>query len=129
LYQFGQAGLDMPVPADYTGSGRTEVAVYRPTTSQWFALSPGGGSLVVAEYFGAPGDQPVPADYEGIGKADIAVYRPATSQWFINRANGTVGAQMFGQSNVDVPVPGDYEGTGRADVAVFRPTTGEWFIE
>jgi hypothetical protein len=40
---FGAPGLDTPVPGDYDGTGRSELAVYRPTTAQWFVIGPGGG--------------------------------------------------------------------------------------
>lgn len=39
---------DVPAPGDYDGVGRTEMAVFRPASSQWFVLNPltGGGHLV-----------------------------------------------------------------------------------
>src|SRR5207302_2617628 len=65
---------DVPVPGDYDGTGHLELAVYRPTTAQWFILGPRGGRAVS---FGAPNlDMPVPGDYDGDGKTDMAVYRP-----------------------------------------------------
>ena len=39
---FGSAG-DIPVPGDYTGVGYDEVAVYRPSTGQFFVLIPTPG--------------------------------------------------------------------------------------
>ena len=126
---------DRPVPADYDGDGRADLAIYRAATGEWFI----SGSLGVfrTATFGAPassglGDIPVPADYDGDGKADLAIYRPATGQWFIfGSATGfrttTFGAPASGGPG-DIPVPGDYDGDGKADLAIYRPATGQWFI-
>ena len=53
------------------------MAVYRPSTGQWFVRN----QFVIQ--FGDPGDVPVPADYNGDGLADIAVYRPSAGRWFV----------------------------------------------
>ena len=29
---------DQPLPGDYDGDGRTDIAVYRPATGRWFVL-------------------------------------------------------------------------------------------
>ncbi len=69
---FGWAGVDIPVPGDYDGTGHTEIAVYRPTTAQWFVAG-----LPQPIAFGWAGvDTPVAGDFDGDGKADIAVYPP-----------------------------------------------------
>ena len=85
---------DIPVPADYNGDGITEVAVFRPLTSQWFV----NGVGVFLWGFGT--DIPVPADYVGDGKARIAVYRPASpAAWYISG----VGTFFWGNST-DIPI-------------------------
>jgi hypothetical protein len=77
LATFG-GGNDIPVRGDFTGDGVDEVAVYRPSTGQWFI---NGHSITVLG--GEPGDVPVPADYDGDGITDRAVYRPSTGEWWM----------------------------------------------
>jgi hypothetical protein len=47
----------VPVPADYDGDASADVAVYRPSTGQWFVRD-GNPALVT---WGASGDQPLRA--------------------------------------------------------------------
>ena len=124
-------GLTLTIAAtagDYDGDGKADVAVYRPTSAQWFIrTSPTTYSSVV---FGLPGvDLPVPADYDGDGKADLAVYRPTTGQWFIRGSAAGFIAITYGLPGADLPVPADYDGDGKADLAVYRPGLGRWFIQ
>ena len=72
------AATDQPVPADYDGDGRADLAVWRPGTGTWWILTSTSGfrtedRLAVAWGSGRLLDVPVPADYDGDGRADLAV--------------------------------------------------------
>ena len=106
--------------SDYDGDGRTDTAIWRPSTHEWSIINSSTGAART-QLWGDPGDWPVPADYDGDGHTDIAIWRPSTGEWWIiNSSTGIGWAQQWGDPD-DVPVPGDYDGDGRTDIAIWRP--------
>ena len=95
-HRLGAPCGDIPVPGDYDGDGKNDVAVYRKSTGDWFIRFAAGGSAW--HQWGAPwlDDLPVPADYDGDGVTDVAVYRNATGQWFIAYSGGGAAAVDWG---------------------------------
>jgi CSLREA domain-containing protein len=110
-------------PFDFDGDGRTDFAVFRPSTGTWFLNRSTAGAFAVQ--FGSGSDRLAPADYDGDGKTDIAVWREASFAHFyiLNSSNNTVRGEQFGTTG-DIPVPGDWDGDGRADPAVYRVFVG-----
>ena len=121
---FGSGTLDIPFQGDLDGDGKTDLILYRPSTSQWFVQESSGG---FQQYnFGAPGDIPVVGDFDGVGHDELAVYQPSTGQWFVAGHAG-VFATFGGPSDIPVALR-NYYGTGQDVLAVFRPSTGQWFV-
>jgi hypothetical protein len=85
--EFGKDG-DIPVPADYNGDGKVDLAVFRPKEGHWLIKGPGTagwkestGNVELA--FGKKGDIPFAGDFYGEGKARLAVYRPDEGRVYI----------------------------------------------
>ncbi len=119
---------DVPAAEDYDGDGFADVAIWRPSTGDWWRHFSSLGPQPVFNW-GIPGDIPVPADYDGDGKADMAVFRPANSYWYIWRS-GTSPPPLVFQYGVasDLPIPADYNGDGKADAAIYRPPDRTWWV-
>ena len=99
---------DVPVPADYDGDGKADLAIWRGADSVWYIRPSANPNAPILQLWGTSNapyfDTPCPADYDGDGKADIAVWRK-DGTWFVLRsANNTNLIQVHGQ-NGDAPVP------------------------
>ena len=77
------------MPGDYDGDGKTDLAVYRPSTGD--VVSSGcrarNYTTFVSYQWGLSGDIPVPGDFDGDGKTDVAVFRPSTGTWSLLKSS------------------------------------------
>ena len=128
---------DYPVPGDYDGDGKFDIAVQRPGTmraSSVFYAYLSGSSTTAITSFGRGGDIAVPGDYDGDGKTDLAVVRDAVTSgqnfiWYIlPSSGGSYYSFAWGLADVDKTAQADYDGDGKTDPTVWRSTTGTFWI-
>jgi hypothetical protein len=99
---FGNSS-DKLVQGDYTGDGKSDNALFRPSTGEWFVLRSEDFSFYSFP-FGVGTDVTAPGDYDGDGKFDATVFRPSSATWFSQRTTAGTLIQQFGVTG-DRPIP------------------------
>ena len=107
---FGAAsGADQPVPADYDGDGRADIASFRsvsdlvPGAAQWFIL-PSESNMGYSVTLGDAGEIAAVGDYEGDDQPDLAVYAPTTSRWLAQLSSADRDGSIVFATPGSVPV-------------------------
>ena len=81
---------DVSVAGDWSGSGITQLGLFRPNTGEWFLNRNGNRSWnsckkdTCVTNFGKAGDLPVIGDWNGTGISKIGVFRSSTGEWLLD---------------------------------------------
>ena len=127
---FGLFAEDIPVPNDFDGDLRADIAVWRSGTvsspQSYFYILHSQVNTVSVIPWGTIGDNPnITQDFDGDFQADPSITRKQGGKliWYIRlSATNRIYIEQFG-NDTDRPIRGDYDGDFHSDLAVYRPNT------
>jgi Divergent InlB B-repeat domain len=133
----------VPVVGTWDASGVSQVALFFPTTQEWYLDNntnetwEGCAVDTCVGSFGLEGDVPVAGKWTSDGYDRLGVFRPSTGYWYLDEnGDGSLGScrrdgceYLSVYANGDLPVVGDWSGKGTRGLGLFRPSTGQWFLD
>lgn len=131
LKDYTVPGLLVPVPSDYDGDSKTDIALFNRTNGDWLVLRSLDSSVDSIRKAGQSWPEiELVADLDGDLKADYSCHNLADNRWptLLSTQNYVYSAKVLSTQPVDVTIYSDIDGDKKADYIVFRPSNTVFYV-
>ncbi|MBI3591379.1 MAG: VCBS repeat-containing protein [Candidatus Melainabacteria bacterium] len=126
LQNYKGTDLFIPIPSDYDGDSKTDIALFNKTNSTWHILDSSNSQVEPPkEWCHEWSEIPLPADIDGDNKTDVSCYNENDGRWPTSlTANNEYYSNNFGLFLSDIPMYSDVDGDNKADYIIYKPQQG-----
>ena len=122
--------LFIPVPSDYDGDSKTDIALFNRNNAHWYIFRSSDSQVEDRSWGGLWGQIPLAADIDGDKRTDNVAYTPDNpSNWgAILSTTQQVHNLNFPSTILDIPAYSDIDGDQKADCVIYRPQENSFYV-
>ena len=123
LQEYNGTDLLVPIPADYDGDKKTDIAIFNVNEARWYILESKSSFLRRKIFCWLADEIPLPMDVDSDGKADITCYNATRKSWptLLSAANQQFVDRNFPTPTVSTSLYADIDGDKSADYVLYSP--------
>ncbi len=122
--------LLVPIPSDYDGDKKTDIALYNKSNSIWYILRSSDSVTSTDKVWCSDwGEVPIPGDLDGDEKADYSCFNCNDGRWpsFTSTKNDYY-SKTFSALPTDITVYSDIDGDKKSDYVIYKPALGGYEV-
>lgn len=129
LQHYKGSDIFIPMPADFDGDSKTDIALFNRTNSVWHVLNSSTSEVITQIWCGDWTEIPLPADLDGDSKSDFTCFNGNDGRWpaLLSTTKG-YHSNAFGTSPVNITFYSDLDGDKKSDYIIYKPLDGLYEI-
>ncbi len=131
LANYNGTDLLIPIPSDYDGDGKTDVALFNKINATWLILRSSDSSKEPTRTACSDREEiPIPADLDGDSKCDYSCFNMRDSRWpaLLSATNYSYISKSFGGKSTDIAISSNIDDDKKSDYIIYGVQNGNTSI-